>query len=78
MYNICQKIENDTGNGLTTSPEKIIQESPVKRRSSSIKVRFVNKCCAKAYSLFLHVFRKPMIYPNPSQMMKLRLNEGHQ
>lgn len=45
IYKICQKIENEDNNGYTSPPEQTIQDSSIKRRGSSIKVCFVNKCC---------------------------------
>lgn len=50
IYNICWKIENEDNNGYTSPPEKSIQESSIKRRGSSIKVCFVNKCYKVVYS----------------------------
>lgn len=53
--NIFWKIENEESNGFTSPPEKTTQDSPVKRRSSSIKVCFVNMSHTVVYSFDMYL-----------------------
>jgi hypothetical protein len=48
-------METEDNNGYTSPPEKIIQDSPIKRRGSSIKVCFVNKCYSVVYSFYMYL-----------------------
>jgi len=48
-------METEESNGYTSPPEKIIQDSPIKRRGSSIKVCFVNKCYSVVNSFYVYL-----------------------
>lgn len=48
-------METEDNNGYTSPPEKTIQDSPIKRRGSSIKVCFVNKCYSVVNSFYVYL-----------------------
>lgn len=48
-------MEIEDNNGYTSPSEKIIQDSPIKRRGSSIKVCFVNKCYSVVNSFYMYL-----------------------
>lgn len=48
-------METEDNNGYASPPEKIIQDSPIKRRGSSIKVCFVNKLYSVVNSFCIYL-----------------------